>query len=110
MLQLADLQNHGGLILGEVIAYREDFNFLNPPLSFTFEGSNIAKPVPGNPAGDPRRLLLWLLNDCRCRGITLERGTVVTSGSYTGMHFPGSAGRVRGEILGLPVLDFSLRA
>lgn len=110
LLQLADLQNHGALVLGEPVPYREDFDFVHPALSFSFEGSNISKPTPANPAGDPRRLLVWLINDRVRQGEAVVSGTVVTTGSYTGMYFPGKPGRVRGEIVGLPPLEFSVQA
>jgi 2-keto-4-pentenoate hydratase len=61
-----------------------------------------------NPAGDPRRLLAWLVNHCTARGIAVGGDVVVTTGSYTGMHLASSPGTVTGEIRGLPAVSLSL--
>lgn len=109
--QLADLQNHGALVLGEVTPYRPDFPFVAPSLSFTLNGHSIVDTSPANPAGDPRRLLTWLVNHATQRGMALPAGTVVTTGSYTGMHFPdvsSGPGEVLGHIDGLPPVAFTL--
>ncbi|MDB5775960.1 MAG: 2-keto-4-pentenoate hydratase [Herbaspirillum sp.] len=109
LAQLADFQNHGALIVGDFIDYRDDFPFQNPLAHLTLDGEAIFDGVGANPAGDPRRLLGWVVNHCSRRGIALLAGTVVTGGSYTGMHFPAKAGVVAGRIAGLPPIDFQLR-
>lgn len=109
--QLADLQNHGALVMGEVVAYRADFPFVAPSLSFTVNSRSVVDGTPANPAGDPRRLLPWLVNHATQRGMTLPSGTLVTTGSYTGMHFPDTAtgpNAVLGRIDGLPPVGFTL--
>jgi len=106
--QLADLQNHGALISGEFIAYDAAFPFLNPTAHLTLNGKDVFKGVASNPAGDPRRLLGWLVNHCVARGIGITAGTVVTTGSYTGIHFPDEPGMVIGQIAGLPPIHFEL--
>ncbi|CAB3756396.1 2-keto-4-pentenoate hydratase [Burkholderia sp. MSh2] len=107
--QLADLQNHGALVLGEMTGYRADFPFVAPAPAFTFDGHDITGTTPGaNPAGDPRRLLPWLVNHASRRGIALPAGTVVTTGSYTGMFFPQAAGTAVGRIAGLPPVSVTL--
>lgn len=73
LAQLADLQNNGALLVGEFEPYREDFPFVAPSLSFSFEGRNVVLEAAANPAGDPRRLLTWLVNHC-----ALKRGLAVT--------------------------------
>ncbi|HEY2023004.1 2-keto-4-pentenoate hydratase, partial [Paraburkholderia sp.] len=88
LAQLADLQNHGALIVGEFIPYREDFPFIAPSLHFSFNGQDVVESAPANPAGDPRRLLTWLVNHASSRGIAVTPEMVVTTGSYTGMFFP----------------------
>jgi len=109
LAQLADLQNHGALIVGEEVAYRADFPFVSPALQFTFDHANIAAQAVANPAGDPRRLLPWLVNHCTChRAIAVTPDMIVTTGSYTGMVFPSAAGVARGEIDGLPAVHVVL--
>lgn len=106
--QLADLQNHGALVSGEFVAYDAAFPFLHPAAHLTLNGKDIFKGSASNPAGDPRRLLGWLVNHCRTHGMALPAGTIVTTGSYTGIHFPDEPGLVIGQIAGLPPIHFEL--
>jgi 2-keto-4-pentenoate hydratase len=108
LAQLADLQNHGALIVGEFTPYREDFPFVAPSLQFSFEGQDVVKATPANPAGDPRRLLTWLVNHATSRGIAVTPEMVVTTGSYTGMFFPQSLGTASGHIEGLAPISLTL--
>lgn len=108
LAQLADLQNHGALIVGEFTPYREDFPFVAPSARFNFEGRDVVETTPANPAGDPRRLLTWLVNHATSRGIAVTPEMVVTTGSYTGMFFPQSAGTARGLIEGLAPISLTL--
>ena len=104
LLQLADLQNHGALVVGEFRAYDADYSFSEPGLDFSFEQAPVTNEAAINPAGDPRTLLPWLVNHVTQRGITLTPSMVVTTGSYSGMFFPKSAGAATGTISGfLPV-------
>lgn len=108
LLQLADLQNHGALIVGEAVPYDEHFPFLAPQLSLHIGDTEIFNGNGSNPAGDPRRLLPWLVRHCAAQGMPLAAGSVITTGSYTGIHFPDGAGVVSGEIRGLPPIQFNL--
>lgn len=108
LAQLADLQNHGALIVGEFTPYREDFPFVAPSLHFNFDGNDVVKTTPANPAGDPRRLLTWLVNHATSRGIAVTPEMVVTAGSYTGMFFPQTAGTATGRIEGLAPVSLTL--
>jgi len=106
--QLADLQNHGALILGPFIDYRDDFAFDAPQATLQLNGQSIFSGPGANPAGDPRRLLPWLVDHCHRHAIALPAGTVITAGSYTGMYFPKKPGTVTGRIAGLPAVTFAI--
>ncbi|WP_233856551.1 2-keto-4-pentenoate hydratase [Paraburkholderia sp. HD33-4] len=108
LAQLADLQNHGALIVGEFTRYREDFPYLSPSLRFEFNGRDVVQAPPANPAGDPRRLLTWLVNHASARGIAVTPEMVITAGSYTGMFFPREAGTASGHIEGLAPVHLTL--
>ncbi|MFJ3483144.1 2-keto-4-pentenoate hydratase [Pseudomonas sp. NPDC090202] len=108
LMQLADLLNHGALIVGEFVDYEPGFDFLAPSLAWTFNGENIAPSATGNPCGDPRRLLSWLVNHHTTRGATLPADFVITTGSYTGMVFADTSGPVLGQIAGLPPVSLRL--
>jgi len=106
--QLADLQNHGALIAGEFVAYDAGVDFRSPQAQLTLNGRDVFNGAGTNPAGDPRRLLHWLVGHCNEQNIALPAGTVVTAGSYTGMVFPEEVGMVVGEIAGLPPVRFEI--
>jgi len=102
VLQLADLQNHGALCIAEGVAYDPTYPFDHPTARFEFNGSSVLVATPRNPAGDPRRLLPWLVNHVTSRGVAFTEDIWVTTGSYTGMHFPEAAGVAVGKFDGLP--------
>lgn len=108
LAQLADLQNHGALAVGEAVTYRDDYPFERPIMSFTYGGKDIVKGVPANPAGDPRRLLPWLVNHWTGRGLTVSPAMIVTGGSYTGIFFPDGPGEAVGRIAGLPEVRLTI--
>ncbi|HEY4083094.1 MAG TPA: 2-keto-4-pentenoate hydratase [Burkholderiaceae bacterium] len=108
LAQLADLQNHGALIVGEPIPYQSDFPFMAPRLSFHLDRVDVLRGAPANPAGDPRRLLPWLVNHASSRGLTISSDIVVTTGSYAGMHFAKNPGTANGDIEGLPSVQVDL--
>lgn len=108
LAMLADLLNHGALIVGEFVEYREDFVFNQPALSLTFDGKDIVSGPGANPAGDPRLLLPWLVNHYSRQGLTLTPETVITTGSYTGLFTPEGPGLVHGVIEGLPAVAVEL--
>ena len=106
--QLADLQNHGALITGEFVSYDDSVDFRSPQAHLVLNGRDVFNGVGSNPAGDPRRLLHWLVGHCNEQNIALPAGTVITAGSYTGMIFPEEVGTVVGEIAGLPPVRFDI--
>ncbi|MFJ3056695.1 fumarylacetoacetate hydrolase family protein [Herbaspirillum sp. NPDC087042] len=106
--QLADLQNHGALITSDFVDYDEGFDFRRPHTHLTFKGDDIFKGPGVNPAGDPRRLLHWVVRHCHEQGIALPRGTVITTGSYTGMYFPQEKGMFIGQIADLPPIELEI--
>jgi 2-keto-4-pentenoate hydratase len=109
LAQLADLQNNGALVVGEFAPYRDDFPFVAPSLRFDFEGRDVGLAEPANPAGDPRRLLTWLVNHCAVyHGLAVTPEMVITTGSYTGMFFPQSAGTASGRIERLAPVSVTL--
>ncbi|MDB6142157.1 MAG: 2-keto-4-pentenoate hydratase [Pseudomonas sp.] len=108
LTQLADLLNHGALVVGEFVPYKESFDFVHPELELTLGGNSIVPSAVANPAGDPRRLLPWLVNHHTRQGLTLPKEFVITTGSFTGMFFAEGPGEVNGQIQGLPVLSLSL--
>lgn len=109
LTQLADLLNHGALVVGAFVPYREDFPFAQPSLEFLFNDHSIVPGAAANPAGDPRRLLPWLVNHHTRQGLTLAKGLVITTGSFTGMYAAQTSGKVVGVIEGLPAVKLDIQ-
>lgn len=108
LLALGDLLNHGALIVGEFVPYDENFPFIEPALSFTYAGEDIVPGDGANPAGDPRRLLAWVVNHHTQNGQSVTPDLVITTGSYTGMYLTKGPGLAQGEIRGLPPIEMEL--
>jgi 2-keto-4-pentenoate hydratase len=107
-LKLADLQNHGVLVVGDALPYDAGFPFVSPRLQLTVNGVARAKSPSGNPAGDPRTLLAPLVRQCAARGLPVEAGHWVTTGSYSGIFFVDSPALVVGHFAGLPEMRLTL--
>lgn len=108
LAQLADLLNHGALVVGTFVPYAENFPFAHPDLELTLNGDSIVPATVANPAGDPRRLLPWLVNHHTRAGKALPQDFVITTGSFTGMFFAEGPGELKGHIQGLPPVSLSL--
>jgi 2-keto-4-pentenoate hydratase len=108
LLALGDLLNHGALIIGEWVDYDPGFPFVDPAVSFAYAGEDIVPGDGANPAGDPRRLLPWLVNHHTQNGLSVTPDLVITTGSYTGMYRTQGLGEVLGEIRGLPPVSVEL--
>lgn len=108
LIQLADMQNHGALIVGEMVDYDPTFSFLSQPAELHVDERTVFSGAGANPAGDPRRLLPWIVNHCSRQGVALTAGHPVTTGSYVGMHFPDHAETVTGRLGQLPPVRLML--
>lgn len=108
LAQLADLQNHGALIAGAWVPYDAALPFAAPQLSWSFDGQDIAPATVVNPAGDPRRLLAWVVNHCNELALTVPAGCLITTGSYTGVYLPDGPGEAVGSITGLPAVRVTI--
>lgn len=111
LAQLADAQNNGALITGHAVAYAglaRGFDFVSPELALSFNGNSLLAETTGNPAGDPRELLVWFVNHCAAMGITIEPDWTITTGSYVGGIKLSEPGRVRGHIDGLGDVEIEL--
>lgn len=106
---LADNQMNGGLVVGEA-ATQMPPDFTKLPVALTVDGKVTVEAIGGNSAGDPRRVLLWLLNHCRANGIALPQGTPVTTGSCTGMTFVHPGARVAATFAGFGSVAVSFPA
>lgn len=112
LAQLADAQNNGALIVGKMEPYEvvsQGFDFLTPRLDLNLDGVSILPAATGNPAGDPRELLVWFVNHCRTRGHGVQPSWIVTTGSYTGAHRVEQAGVISGRIDRIGEIELALQ-
>jgi 2-keto-4-pentenoate hydratase len=108
LAQLADLQNHGGLVIGEPspIDVREvDLRTVQAYLAF--DGQPVASTCGANPAADIWRLVGWLAWHCAQRGMPLRAGQVITTGSCSGMLFAPEGAFVQAQLAGIGQVELS---
>ncbi|MDQ0471942.1 2-keto-4-pentenoate hydratase [Labrys wisconsinensis] len=98
---VADQLNHGALIVGEGRSDWCDVAVTSQETILSINGETSAAVVGGNPAGDPLRLLLWLANVGARPFGGLRAGTVVTTGSVTGVAFVTAPAKVAARLPGI---------
>lgn len=108
LLALGDLLNHGALIVGDFVPYDASFPFVEPAVTFTYADEDIVPGDGANPAGDPRRLLPWVVNHHTQNGQSVTPDLIITTGSYTGMYLTKGPGAAVGEVRGLPPISVEL--
>lgn len=99
--QLADHQSNAGFVYDPAGIPFSGQDFTDAPVRLVIDGRVALEQRGGNTAGDPRRLLLWLIDHAVQRRGGLKAGTMVTTGSYTGMIFVDKGARVEAEFEGL---------
>ena len=94
---LADNQANGAFCHGAGLADWRRIDFLRQPASLEIDGKEVKSAVGGNAAGHPKRLLAWLANHCAARRLDLAAGTIITTGTHTGLILapPGATATVR---------------
>jgi 2-keto-4-pentenoate hydratase len=90
---LADNQSNGGFVFDPQGVHLPDASLADAAVRFIVDGYTVVDQHGGNPVGDPRRLVEWLINHCALRRGGMRAGMFVTTGSYTGMAFvePGAS-------------------
>ncbi|MBV8652101.1 MAG: fumarylacetoacetate hydrolase family protein [Alphaproteobacteria bacterium] len=91
--KVADFQSNAALIYGAEIPGWQDLELVRPPITITANGAPLGK-TKGNSGGDPLRLVTDLANHCAATGEGLRAGTMVTSGSITGIDFAKAGDKV----------------
>jgi 2-keto-4-pentenoate hydratase len=84
---VADQLNHGALVFGTGRADWQSVEAASQKTILSIDGRATVEVVGGNPGGDPLRLLVWLANVGAHPFGGLRAGTIVTTGSVTGVEF-----------------------
>jgi 2-keto-4-pentenoate hydratase len=86
MDRTADFMSNGALIRGEPWVDSNKINFSKLPITLSRNGIVLDKTVGGHSAGDPRLPALAFIR-AEARPDFISRGTVLTTGTFTGLKF-----------------------
>lgn len=86
---LADSLANTAFIYGDGVRGQTNIDQARQPVKLSFGSSIVAETVGGNPAGDVWRLVAWLANHAAKHHEGLRAGQIITTGSCTGLLFPG---------------------
>ena len=93
----ADFMSNGGVVLGAPLAGWRSVDLERLTVTLSFSGRTVASGVGGHAAGDPRRpALAFLASAVRRRH--LPAGTILTTGTYTGMLYAERGDRVEADV------------
>ena len=81
----ADFMSNGALVMGDARADWRAFDLANIEVRVAIDGREILRRVGGHPSRDPLLPAIALVNQLR-QSTGIAEGTVVTTGSYSGMH------------------------
>ncbi len=82
---LADLQMHGGLVLGPGCPFWREVDFQREHVTLAIDGMIRIEETGSHPTGDLLHLLRWLANEGAARTGGLHAGQWITTGSWTGI-------------------------
>lgn len=98
---VADNQTNGGFVYDPDGVPWADQDFGHAPVRLTIDGKVVVDARGGNGAGEPIWLLAWLVEHARTTRGGLESGTMITTGSCTGMIFVEPGAVVAAEFPGI---------
>jgi 2-keto-4-pentenoate hydratase len=104
LLKLADIQSHGALVLGEWIPYtasEQNRNWNTQSCSVKIGDQALAKFVGTHTLQDPTYVLPAWLKHATATGLTVQAGTIVTTGSWCGMPFAKKGDLIVAEFEGI---------
>jgi 2-keto-4-pentenoate hydratase len=94
LTKLADNILNGALILGPPWSEWPDLIVADQPVEMRFDAKLLYSHKGGNNAGNILRLVVWIANHMRKKGLGISAGQVVTTGSWTGLHKAGTAKQI----------------
>jgi 2-keto-4-pentenoate hydratase len=107
---LADNQMNARLVHGLGVTWSPTLELPRRTVRLRVDGRMVVDRVGGNPAGDPCRLLVWLVNHCARHRGGCRTGMVVTTGSWTGLIFVEAGAEVVGEFESIGTVNVSFPA
>jgi 2-keto-4-pentenoate hydratase len=84
LAKLADFQSHGAFVVGS--GTRDlDRDFAAQRVELQIEGRTAARAAGSHPTGRLWEMVAWAVSHCAGRGMPLQAGDIVTTGSWTGL-------------------------
>ena len=100
LTKLADHQLNYALVTGDSTTDFRGIDFRRQPVRTLIDGKMLKEGIGCHALDDPSHLLPWLVNHAAARG-GVRSGTVVTTGSWLGMHFVAPDSEVTVEFAGI---------
>lgn len=83
--RVADFQSHGAFVLGSGTRDWRSLDYARQEAQLRVNGRPVARAVGGHPARELPAMVAWAVRHCARRGMPLQAGDVVTTGSWTGL-------------------------
>jgi 2-keto-4-pentenoate hydratase len=107
--RIADFVSNGAFVVGEGQPRWRELDLVDVAVRLELDGKPIVERTGGHPAGDPLLPAIELVNDLR-RAYGVRAGQVMTTGSYTGLHFAKPGQRAAAVFEGLGSAEVQLVA
>jgi 2-keto-4-pentenoate hydratase len=85
---IADCGVNAGIVLGAPVSDWRGIDFARHPVQLTVDGKVAAEGTGAAVLGDPFNVLDWLVAHLSARGIAIEAGQIVSTGTTTGIAYP----------------------
>jgi 2-keto-4-pentenoate hydratase len=108
LASLADSGINHGLVLGACVTQWDTIDWAQLKGRIAFDGRTVAETVGGHSHGDIFALLVWQVGHCVTQRGGLARGTVITTGSWTGIVWAPVPTRVTGTFDGVGSMEVAL--
>lgn len=83
--RLADFQSHGAFVLGSGTRDWRTLEYATQEAELRIDGHVVARGAGGHPTRDLPQMVAWAVRHCARRGMPLQAGDVVTTGTWTGL-------------------------
>ena len=99
--RLADFQSHGAFVLGSGTRDWRAIDYPRQEAQLLINGRPVVRAAGGHATRDLPAMVAWAVRHCARRGLPLEAGDVVTTGTWTGLTAVSSGERLRAVFPGL---------
>ena len=96
------------LVLGATFSASAPLNPASVVARLAIDAEMAIETTGGHPVGAPHRLLCWAVRNCLARFGGVKAGQIITTGSWTGMHWITPPSQIEAELVGFPSLAFRI--